>query len=67
MLLTRFTKSIKEIHDNNEFFDIDYKDLLKNFDTDESDDKEKCIMQLSLVNVAFVDSIRGDNFSPQIY
>lgn len=55
----RFDKIIKEIHDNNDFFEIDYNDVLNNFDTDELDEKVKVSMQLSLVNVAFLDAIRG--------
>ena len=63
--MTKFTKVIKEMHDNNDFFDIDYNDLLNNFDTNDTDEKEKTSMQLSLVNVAFVDAVRGDVSRPK--
>jgi hypothetical protein len=61
----KFNKVIKEIQDNNEFFDIDYKDLLANFDTDDIEEKVKVGMDLSLVNVAFVDSVRGEISRPR--
>jgi hypothetical protein len=63
--LTKFTKTIKEIHDNNEFFDIDYNDLLNNFDTNDTDEKEKTSMQLSVVNIAFIDFVRGPISRPR--
>jgi hypothetical protein len=57
----KFNKTIREIQDNNDFFNIDYEDVLKNFDVDVDDNDEKVnmSMKLSLVNVAFVDAIRG--------
>lgn len=61
----RFNKTIKEIHDNSDFFDIDYNDILQNFDNDDTEDKVKVTMQLSLVNVAFLDAIRGDISRPK--
>ena len=64
-MTNKFTKSIKEIHDNNEFFDIDYNDLLNNFDTNDTDEKEKTSIQLSVVNIAFIDFIRGDVSRPR--
>jgi hypothetical protein len=63
--VTKFTKTIKEIHDNNEFFDIDYNDLLNNFDTNDIEEKEKTSMQLSVVNIAFLDAVRGDVSRPK--
>lgn len=63
--MTKFTRAIKEIHDNNDFFDIDYNDLLNNFDTNDTEEKEKTSVQLSLVNIAFVDFIRGDVSRPK--
>ena len=63
--MTKFTKAIKEIHDNNDFFDIDYQDILNNFDTNDTDEKEKTSMQLSLVNIAFLDAIRGPISRPK--
>ena len=56
---------IKEIHEHSDFFDIDYKDLIDNFDTDDTEEKEKLSLQLSLVNVAFLDNIRGDISRPR--
>ena len=62
----RFQKNIKEIQDNTDFFDIDYDDLLANFDTNQdTDEKVRLNLQLSLVNVAFMDSIRGDITRPK--
>ena len=57
----KFNKTIREIQDNNDFFNIDYEDVLKNFDVDVDDNDEKVnvSMKLSIVNVAFVDAIRG--------
>jgi hypothetical protein len=64
--LTKFTKSIKEIQDSNDFFEIDYSDILQNFDTNnETEDKVSLSMQLSLINVAFLDSIRGPISRPK--
>jgi hypothetical protein len=50
---------IKEIHENSDFFEIDYTDVLNNFDTDDTEEKVKMSLQLSLVNVAFLDATRG--------
>ena len=62
----RFQKNIKEIQDNTDFFDIDYDDLLANFDTNQdTDEKVRLNLQLSLVNVAFMDAIRGDITRPK--
>ena len=64
--MTKFTKNIKEIQDSNEFFDIDYKDLIQNFDiNNETEDKVGISLQLSLINVAFLDSIRGPISRPK--
>lgn len=63
--MTKFTRAIKEIIDNNDFFDIDYNDLLNNFDTNDTEEKEKTSMQLSLVNIAFLDAVRGDVSRPK--
>lgn len=64
-LMVKFHKNIKEIQDNSDFFDIDYDDLLQNFDTNDTDEKVKLNMQFSLVNIAFVDAIRGDITRPK--
>jgi hypothetical protein len=64
--LTKFSKNIKELQDSNEFFNFDYKDLVENFDTNsESDEKVQISPQLSLINVAFVDFVRGDISRPK--
>lgn len=63
--MTKFNKIIKEIHDNSDFFDIDYGDLINNFDTNDTDEKEKTNLQLSLVNIAFLDAVRGDISRPK--
>jgi len=64
--LTKFTRNIKEIQDNNEFFDFDYNDLLENFDTNnETDEKDNVSFQLSVINIAFIDSIRGPISRPK--
>jgi hypothetical protein len=64
--MTKFTKSIKEIQDSNDFFEIDYSDILQNFDiNNETEDKVPLSMQLSLINVAFLDSIRGPISRPK--
>lgn len=55
----KFNKAIKGIHENNEFFNIDYDDVVKSFDTDDNEEKVMVSMRLSLVNVAFLDSVRG--------
>ena len=66
--MTKFTKNIKEIQDN-EFFNFDYKDLVQNFDTNSElnngDEKVQITAQLSLINVAFIDFIRGDISRPK--
>ena len=64
--MTKFTKNIKEIQDN-EFFNFDYKDLVQNFDTNSelNDEKVQITPQLSLINVAFIDFIRGDISRPK--
>ena len=64
-MTVKFNKVIKEMHENNDFFDIDYNDLLNNFDTNDTDEKEKTSMQLSLVNIAFIDFIRGPISRPR--
>lgn len=57
---------IKDIVDNNEFFGIDYQDLINNFDTtDEDDEKDRLNLQLSLINVAFIDNVRGPVSRPK--
>ena len=56
----KFNKTIKEIQENNDFFDIDYEDLLANFDTDDIDEKVALSIRYSVVNIAFVDAVRGD-------
>lgn len=61
----KFHKNIKEIQENSDFFDIDYDDLLQNFDTNDTDEKVRLNLQLSLVNVAFMDAIRGDISRPK--
>ena len=64
--MTKFTRNIKEIQDNNEFFDFDYNDLLENFDTNnETDEKDNVSFQLSVINIAFIDSIRGPISRPK--
>lgn len=64
--MTKFTKNIKEIQENNDFFGIDYNDLLENFDeNNETDEKDGVSMQLSVVNIAFLDSIRGPISRPK--
>ena len=65
--MTKFAKNIKEIQDNSEFFDIDYKDLLQNFDINNevNDEKVQITLSLSLINVAFLDSIRGPISRPR--
>lgn len=55
----KFDRAIKDIYESNDFFKIDYEDLLENFDTDDTDEKEKIGLSLSVVNIAFVDSVRG--------
>ena len=66
-MTTKFTKNIKEIQDSNEFFGIDYEDLVQNFDRNNETEDEKVgvSMQLSLVNIAFLDSIRGPISRPK--
>ena len=61
----KFNKTIKEIHESNDFFNIDYDDVLRNFDTDDTEKKVRVSMDLSEVNVAFVDSTRGDISRPK--
>lgn len=61
----KFNKAIKDIYDNNDFFNIDYGDVINNFDTNDLDEKEIVNMRLSLVNIAFIDSIRGDISRPK--
>lgn len=62
----KFNKMIKDIVDNNEFFGIDYQDLINNFDTtDEDDEKDRLNLQLSLINVAFIDNVRGPVSRPK--
>jgi len=56
---------IKDIVDNSDFFEIDYQDLINNFDTNDTDEKDRLNLQLSLVNVAFVDAVRGDISRPK--
>ena len=64
--MTKFTRNIKEIQDNNEFFDFDYNDILENFDTNnETDEKDNVSFQLSVINIAFIDSIRGPISRPK--
>lgn len=56
----KFNKIIKEIHETNDFFNIDYEDVLENFDVDEDNDETVPVaMRLSIVNVAFLDAVRG--------
>ena len=64
--MTKFTKNIKEVQDN-EFFNFDYKDLVQNFDTNSeiNDEKVQVSPQLSIINIAFVDFIRGDISRPK--
>lgn len=57
--MIRFNKTIKEVFESNDFFGIDYKDLIENFDTDDDEEKVTVSMKLSLVNVAFLDNVRG--------
>lgn len=61
----KFNKTIKDIQDNSDFFDIDYNDLLQNFDTDDLSKKVNVTFSLSLTNVAFIDSVRGDITRPK--
>lgn len=61
----KFSKNIREIQDNSEFFDIDYEDVLQNFDTDDIEEKVRLNLQVSLVNVAFLDAIRGPISRPK--
>jgi hypothetical protein len=61
----KFNKMIKDIVDNSDFFEIDYQDLINNFDTNDTDEKDRCNLQLSLTNVAFVDAVRGDISRPK--
>jgi hypothetical protein len=61
----KFNKTIKDIQDNSEFFDIDYNDVLNNFDTDDTDEKDMISMRLSVVNIAFIDAVRGDITRPK--
>ena len=61
----KFNKAIKDIQENNDFFNIDYEDVLRNFDTDDTDKKVKISLELSLVNVAFLDSTRGPISRPK--
>ena len=64
--MTKFTKNIKEIQDTNDLFEIDYKDLIQNFDiNNETDEKVQITLGLSIVNVAFLDSIRGPISRPK--
>lgn len=64
--MIKFDKTIKDIIENNDFFGIDYQDLLDNFDAhNETDEKVKVAMQLSLVNIAFIDAVRGDISRPK--
>ena len=42
----KFNKTIKEIFETNDFFDIDYKDLIENFDTDDDEEKVNVSMKL---------------------
>ena len=67
--MTKFSKNIKELQDSNEFFNFDYKDLVENFDTNSeinnNDEKVQISPQLSLINVAFVDFVRGDISRPK--
>lgn len=63
--MIKFNKTIREIQDNNEFFNIDYEDVLRNFDTDDDEEKVTVSMKLSLVNVAFLDAVRGDISRPR--
>ena len=62
----KFNKAIKDITvDNQDFFNLDYEDILRNFDTDDTDNKVRVSMDLSEVNVAFIDSVRGDISRPK--
>lgn len=62
----KFNKAIKDITvDNQDFFNLDYEDILRNFDTDDTDNKVRVSMDLSEVNVAFLDSVRGDISRPK--
>ncbi len=64
--MTKFTRNIREIQNDNEFFDFDYDDILENFDRDnETDDKADVSFQLSVINIAFIDSIRGPISRPK--
>lgn len=57
----KFTKIIKNIKENNDFFNIDYNDLIHNFSKDDEESgRDKVTMELTIQNLAFVDSIRGD-------
>lgn len=59
-MVKRFTNAIANIKENNEFFNIDYNDLISNFDKDIDTGKEKITMMLTIQNIAFLDFVRGD-------
>lgn len=60
LMVKRFTQAIESIKENNEFFNIDYNDLLTNFDRDIDTGKEKVTLSLTIQNIAFIDFVRGD-------
>lgn len=59
--MRKFQKIIKDIKEDNEFFNIDYEDIINNFSEDNKEaGTERLSVSLDIQNIAFMDSIRGD-------